>query len=105
MKKTLLTLALCAAAFAQAHDHSAAKPADKSLSVVIKVLDGDKAAGDVIISESKYGLVFTPQLHGLPAGLHGLHIHEHPSCDAGEKDGKTAYWTKWRLKSAVSLML
>ncbi len=89
MKKTLLPLALVAAAFAQAHDHGSAKPADKTLTVAIKLLDGDKAAGEVIIRESKYGLVFTPALHDLPAGLHGFHIHEHPSCAAGEKDGKS----------------
>ena len=92
MKKTLLTLALCTAAFAQAHDHGdhqESKPAANSISVAIKLLDGDKAAGEVIISESNYGLVFTPQLRGLTPGLHGFHIHEHPSCDAAEKDGKS----------------
>ena len=69
MKKTLLTLALCAAALAQAHDHhDHAAAADKTLTVAIKLLDGDKAAGEVVISESNYGLVFTPKLHNLPAG-------------------------------------
>ncbi len=90
MKKTLLTLALCAAVIAQAHDHGGDAKADaKTLTVEIQLLDGGKAAGKVIVSESNYGLVFTPALHGLTPGLHGFHIHEHPSCDAGEKDGKT----------------
>ena len=89
MKKTLLTLALCAAVIAQAHDHGAAKADAKTLTVEIKLLDGGKAAGKVTVSESNYGLVFTPALHDLTPGLHGFHIHEHPSCDAGEKDGKT----------------
>lgn len=89
MKKTLLTLALCAAVIAQAHDHGDAKTDAKTLAVEIQLLDGGKAAGKVIVSESKYGLVFTPALNGLTPGLHGFHIHEHPSCDAGEKDGKT----------------
>jgi Cu-Zn family superoxide dismutase len=44
--------------------------------------------GTVVISETAYGLVFTPALTGLPAGLHGFHVHEKPSCDAGEKEGK-----------------
>ncbi len=44
--------------------------------------------GQVVISESKYGLVFTPQLKGLEPGVHGFHIHENPSCDAAEVDGK-----------------
>lgn len=44
--------------------------------------------GSVMISESKHGLIFTPQLKGLPAGAHGFHVHEKPSCDPAEKDGK-----------------
>ncbi|MGJ0483906.1 MAG: superoxide dismutase [Cu-Zn] SodC [Methylomicrobium sp.] len=47
-----------------------------------------KAIGSVRISESQYGLVFTPDLEGLPAGVHGFHVHENPSCAAKEKDGK-----------------
>lgn len=46
------------------------------------------SAGTVTVTESKYGLVFTPELAGLPAGLHGFHLHENPSCLPGEKDGK-----------------
>ena len=48
----------------------------------------DKPIGQIIISESKYGLVFTPALSDLPAGMHGFHVHENPSCEPGEKDGK-----------------
>jgi Cu-Zn family superoxide dismutase len=47
-----------------------------------------KAVGTVTISESQYGLVFTPKLSGLSTGVHGFHVHENPSCDAAEKDGK-----------------
>jgi len=47
-----------------------------------------KALGAVTISESQYGLVFTPKLTGLSSGVHGFHVHENPSCDAAEKDGK-----------------
>ncbi|PHV10608.1 superoxide dismutase family protein [Chitinimonas sp. BJB300] len=46
------------------------------------------SAGQVVVTESKYGLVFTPSLTGLPPGLHGFHVHENPSCDPKEKDGK-----------------
>lgn len=45
-------------------------------------------AGYVEVTESKYGLVFTPHLTGLPPGVHGFHVHENASCDAKEKDGK-----------------
>lgn len=43
--------------------------------------------GDVVVSESAHGLVFTPRLEGLPPGLHGFHVHEKPSCAPAEKDG------------------
>ncbi len=45
-------------------------------------------AGTITVSESKYGLVFTPALRGLPPGLHGFHVHQNPSCDPMAKDGK-----------------
>jgi Cu-Zn family superoxide dismutase len=47
-----------------------------------------KAIGTVTISESKHGLVFTPALTGVTAGLHGFHVHENPSCAPKEKEGK-----------------
>lgn len=46
-----------------------------------------KPAGKVVISETKYGLLFTPDLHDLIPGIHGFHIHENPSCD---KNGMAA---------------
>ncbi len=47
-----------------------------------------KSVGQVVISETPYGLVFSPSLAGLPPGLHGFHVHENPSCEPKEKDGK-----------------
>lgn len=44
--------------------------------------------GKISISESKYGLVLTPALKGLSPGLHGFHLHQNPSCDLKEKQGK-----------------
>ena len=46
------------------------------------------AIGTVTITETAYGLVFTPQLTRLQPGLHGFHVHEKPSCAPGEKEGK-----------------
>lgn len=46
------------------------------------------SVGQVTISESKYGLVFTPALQGLTPGIHGFHVHQNPSCAPKEKDGK-----------------
>ncbi len=61
------------------------------LSVSMNMVDEKgigKVIGEVKVSESPYGLVFTPMLNSLPPGLHGFHVHENPSCAAKEKDGK-----------------
>jgi Cu-Zn family superoxide dismutase len=73
-------LVLCRPAFAQAK-------------VELKLVDEKgvgKSVGEVALSETPYGVVFTPALTGLPPGLHGFHVHENPSCAPGEKDGKMA---------------
>lgn len=69
---------------------STATTAD-SLSVDLSILNtaGEpEAIGSVQLTDSPYGLVLTPQLHGLPAGLHGFHVHANPSCDNAEQNGK-----------------
>ncbi len=40
-----------------------------------------ESLGTVTFSETPYGLLITPDLHNLPAGLHGFHLHQHPDCD------------------------
>lgn len=47
-----------------------------------------QSAGTVSISQTKYGALLTPDLKGLPAGVHGFHLHEKPSCEASMTDGK-----------------
>lgn len=46
------------------------------------------SAGQITITETPYGLVFAPSMRGLVPGLHGFHVHQNPSCEAKEKDGK-----------------
>jgi len=36
--------------------------------------------GTVTATDTPYGLLLTPDLHSLPPGIHGFHIHENPSC-------------------------
>ena len=48
----------------------------------------EESIGHVVVSESPHGLVFTPDLKGLEPGLHGFHIHEKPSCEPAQQDGK-----------------
>ena len=47
-----------------------------------------KSVGEVVVSETPYGVVFSPSLAGLPQGLHGFHVHENPSCEPKEQNGK-----------------
>lgn len=47
-----------------------------------------KEIGKVTISETQYGLVFTPAVSDVPPGLHGFHVHENGSCAPKEQDGK-----------------
>ncbi|NNF49530.1 MAG: superoxide dismutase family protein [Woeseiaceae bacterium] len=46
-----------------------------------------ESVGAVIATDSDNGLMLTPNLAGLPAGEHGFHIHQNPSCDPAEKNG------------------
>jgi len=65
--------------------------AEGNLSIPMNVVDENgvgAGVGQVVVTETKYGLVFTPEMAGLPPGLHGFHVHENPSCLPKEKDGK-----------------
>lgn len=68
-----------------------ARAADAVVTVPLNVVDEKgvvSSAGDIVISESSFGLIFTPNLSGLPAGVHGFHVHENGSCDPASKEGK-----------------
>lgn len=56
--------------------------ADTAVSMHVTAKKGaGKSVGTISISETKYGLLFTPHLHNLAPGIHGFHIHQNPSCD------------------------
>lgn len=61
----------------------------QNTSIDMTDLSSGKVIGSISITENEYGVVFTPKLSGLIAGLHGFHIHENPSCSSSEKKGKT----------------
>ncbi len=58
-----------------------------SINVVDKKGVGE-SVGEIAIKETSHGVVFSPSLSDLPPGLHGFHVHENPSCQPQEKDGK-----------------
>jgi Cu-Zn family superoxide dismutase len=95
--KTKLACTLAAAAIAAmattAHAQTptqAAQPGNKLQApmTLVSASGTGKMIGNVVITESPNGLVFTPNLTDLPAGPHGYHVHETGSCGVNEKDGK-----------------
>lgn len=51
--------------------------------------DTGDTVGTVTLEDTEYGLLLTPNLQGLAAGMHGFHIHENPACGPGDKEGRT----------------
>lgn len=47
-----------------------------------------RGAGRIELRDSQYGLVIKPDLSGLKPGLHGLHVHQNPSCGPANKEGE-----------------
>ncbi|QJQ96818.1 MULTISPECIES: superoxide dismutase family protein [Halomonadaceae] len=42
--------------------------------------------GTMRVEDSEHGLLLTPDLSDMPPGIYGFHVHENPSCEAGEDD-------------------
>ena len=47
-----------------------------------------KKIGEIRFTDTAKGLKIETNLSQLPPGPHGFHVHENPSCDPAEKDGK-----------------
>jgi Cu-Zn family superoxide dismutase len=55
-----------------------------SVSIPIKLISGDNTGtdiGTIQAEDSLCGVLLKPNLHSLPPGVHGFHVHEKPSCD------------------------
>lgn len=65
--------------------------AAESATASVKTVDAKGVGADVgkvTFTESKWGLLITPDLSGLPAGVHGFHIHEKAQCGPAQHEGK-----------------
>ena len=78
MNKLVFVVALSFTASAGAADITMNVVSDKGVGAVV---------GTVAVSDSRFGLVFTPSLRGLVPGLHGFHVHQNPSCNTREQNG------------------
>jgi superoxide dismutase, Cu-Zn family len=84
----LLTLFACLAGVDATGADATAPSARRVVPMTLVDARGIGASiGEVVLTETRYGVVLTPSLTGLPPGLHGFHVHENPSCAPAEKDG------------------
>jgi superoxide dismutase, Cu-Zn family len=59
--------------------------------VVINAISDDGVGaiiGTVRLADSDKGLLIDPDIGNLAPGTHGFHVHEKPSCEPADKDGK-----------------
>ncbi len=84
MKKYYLTITLLAVFLSALNVQ-----ADQMVIHMYKINDKGTGAevGTINASETPYGTLFTPDLKGLPPGLHGFHVHEKGDCGPKEKNG------------------
>jgi Cu-Zn family superoxide dismutase len=77
----LLAATLCGAAFS-------AQAAEQI--VVVRSISAEGVGniiGTIRFADSERGLIIDPDVGQLSPGQHGFHVHEHPSCEAADKDG------------------
>lgn len=59
----------------------ASTPVQNTIVHIYSTEQKGKELGTITVTETKYGLLFTPNLAGLTPGLHGFHVHQNPSCE------------------------
>lgn len=63
------------------------------LTITMNAIDAagiGQPVGTIEARDTRQGLALTPQLSGLPAGPHGIHVHQNGDCGPKEQDGKPA---------------
>lgn len=63
----------------------------ESVTVTLNLTDANgigEPVGEIIMEDTEYGLLLTPNLFQLNPGIHGFHIHQNPDCGAAKKASK-----------------
>ena len=94
-----LTAPLLSAAVADAnghhHDHHKSRVKATTSELVVDMVDlsSNASVGTISVTETTYGVVFTPDITGISpdaSGMHGFHVHVNPSCGPStDGEGKT----------------
>lgn len=61
-----------------------------TLKATVNAIDANgigAAIGMLQLRDTKQGLLITPDVSGLPAGVHGFHVHDQGSCAPGMQNG------------------
>src|SRR5690554_7814421 len=69
---------------------AAAAQAQESHEVEMSLVSADgveDSIGTITLEETEHGLLLTPELSDLSAGVYGFPVHENASCGPGAKDG------------------
>src|SRR5665811_254610 len=86
----MLPRLLLASAFVLAMASAACAETARATVNTIDAKGVGSSIGTVSFEETNWGLLVTPDISGLPAGVHGLHIHEKAACGPAEHEGKQA---------------
>lgn len=90
MKKLLITLGLIASTATFIGCQSMSTSTNNFIITPVHAVNAEGVGqyiGEVKFSDSKQGLIIETNLSKLPAGPHGFHIHQNPSCEPDVKDG------------------
>jgi Cu-Zn family superoxide dismutase len=83
--KKLVTMLLSTCLMLPAHAH------ERTVKMRMVSAGGiEEMIGTVTVSRTPWGALFTPDLKGLPSGLHGFHVHQNPNCAPGKDEGELA---------------
>lgn len=101
---TMLTIGALTLAACNREPESPIEPTEAEADAVVPAVPtsfalagGDGAAmGKVTLSEESDGLTIKIDATGLPAGVHGVHLHEAGRCDGPGFDSAGAHWNPGR---------